>query len=71
MLGPSSRPFDDTCCRMHGRLIITTPNPCFWGRSWQALYDDPPENSEYTAWFSMGILEKLLRRHQFNVESAQ
>lgn len=57
--------------RSAGRLIITTPNPWFVGRGWEALFGEPLENAEHTAWFSIRMLAELLRRHSFRVESVQ
>jgi 2-polyprenyl-3-methyl-5-hydroxy-6-metoxy-1,4-benzoquinol methylase len=56
--------------RPGGRLVITTPNPWFIGHGWECLFSDPAENPEHTAWFSMGMLRELLRRHSFEVERA-
>ena len=53
-----------------GLLVITTPNPWFYGRAWSALFGEPEENPEHTAWFTMGTLKEVLRRHGFDVESA-
>lgn len=56
--------------RSGGRLVITTPNPWFVGHFWEALFGDPQENPEHTAWFSMGMLREILRRHGFEVETS-
>lgn len=61
-----------TAVRRHlkpgGRLVITTPNPWFFGHGWECFFDDPAENPEHTAWFSIGMLRELLRRHAYAVE---
>ena len=57
--------------RRDGRLIITTPNPWFWGSTWDALFDEPRVNAEHTAVFSIGMLREQFRRHRFVIEHAQ
>lgn len=54
-----------------GCLVLTTPNPWFWGRSWQALFGEPDANPEHTAWFSIGMLRELLLRHGLEIELVQ
>jgi SAM-dependent methyltransferase len=57
--------------RSEGRLVITTPNPWFFAYSWLALFGEPPENTEHTAWYTLGTLRELLRRAGFEIERAE
>lgn len=66
--------FLDNVCRHlspNGWLVLTTPNPWFWGYAWEAMFGEPAENPEHIAWFSIGMLRRLLRRHGFEIERVQ
>lgn len=51
-----------------GRLIITTPNPFFFYRFCQALFEDVICNIEHTCYYCKRTIKQLLERHGFELK---
>lgn len=51
-----------------GRLLLTTPNPWYYGYFLQATRGEVLSNPEHTCWFDKRTLRQLLSRYGFEVE---
>lgn len=51
-----------------GMLLLTTPNPWYFGYFFQATRGDVLSNPEHTCWFDKRTLRQLLSRYDFEVE---
>ena len=61
-----------THLRDNGKFILTTPNPWYIRRFFEALIlGDVHANSEHTCWFDRRTLHQVLERHGFNVQMFQ